>query len=380
MALLYADYTKETTTTTGTGTLTLAGAVTGFQAFSAAFSTGQTVQFSTTDGTNWEVAEGVYTTSGTTLTRATIIASSNSGSAVSWGAGSKTVACVSPAYIFNPVTNFTASSTNWTAPASGILLVTGCGGGGSGGGANNGGNGQGGGGGGGALQQTVLVSVVAGTTYTVTVGAGGGAPGVGTVGNAGSASSFGSLAQFNGASGGMSTRFENSGSAGTIPLMATLGGAGFVGQSGGNVYLPNLTTAQIATCLGSSTVYGSYLGGSIGNGGGGDWQTGSADAANNLGSGSAGNYNCIGSYAGGSGGTSGTGTGGGGGGGGGAGPAGKGGNGGNGGNSPSGAGIIGASASANTGAGGGGGGAPGGGANNGNGGAGGSGFVTIHYV
>ena len=39
----------------------------------------------------------MYTASGTTLTRATILESSNSGSAVNWGAGSKTVFCTNAA-------------------------------------------------------------------------------------------------------------------------------------------------------------------------------------------------------------------------------------------------------------------------------------------
>lgn len=87
----YADRVKETTTTTGTGTLTLAGAAAGFQSFTSGVATGSLVTFCTENGTDWEVAEGIFTASGTTLTRATILASSNSGAAVSWSAGTKNV-------------------------------------------------------------------------------------------------------------------------------------------------------------------------------------------------------------------------------------------------------------------------------------------------
>ncbi len=81
----YADRVQETSSTTGTGTLTLAGATTGYQSFATAFPSGTTnVTFCATDGTNWEVDQGVYTTSGTTLTRATVLASSNGGSKINF--------------------------------------------------------------------------------------------------------------------------------------------------------------------------------------------------------------------------------------------------------------------------------------------------------
>jgi hypothetical protein len=96
MALVLKDRVKETTTTTSTGTYTLAGAVTGYQAFSVV-GDGNTTYYTVTDGTNWEVGIGTYTLSGTTLSRDTILASSNSGNAVSWSAGSKDVFLTYPA-------------------------------------------------------------------------------------------------------------------------------------------------------------------------------------------------------------------------------------------------------------------------------------------
>jgi hypothetical protein len=92
MALVVADRVKETTTTTGTGTVTLAGAETGFQSF-AAVGDGNTTYYAIVDSGagDWEVGLGTYTASGTTLSRDTVISSSNAGSAVSFSAGSKDV-------------------------------------------------------------------------------------------------------------------------------------------------------------------------------------------------------------------------------------------------------------------------------------------------
>ena len=96
MALVLRDRVKETTTTTGTGTITLAGAVAGFQAFSVV-GDGNTTYYVIEDNTNWEIGIGTYTSSGTTLSRDTILESSNSGSAVNWGAGTKNVFVTYPA-------------------------------------------------------------------------------------------------------------------------------------------------------------------------------------------------------------------------------------------------------------------------------------------
>ena len=98
MAFVLADRVQETTTTTGTGTVTLAGAVTGFQSF-AAIGNGNTTFYSIADqaGSQWEVGVGTYTSSGTTLSRDTVLSSSNSGNLVNFSAGTKNVFVTFPA-------------------------------------------------------------------------------------------------------------------------------------------------------------------------------------------------------------------------------------------------------------------------------------------
>jgi hypothetical protein len=92
MALVLADRVQETTTTTGTGTVTLAGASTGFQSFAAIGDGNTTFYCIAGQGTSeWEVGIGTYTSSGTTLARTTVLSSSNSGSLVSFSAGTKSV-------------------------------------------------------------------------------------------------------------------------------------------------------------------------------------------------------------------------------------------------------------------------------------------------
>lgn len=89
MAFAYFDRVKETSATTGTGPLTLAGAVSGFRTFASVYSTSDTMYYTITDqtGANWEVGLGTY--SGTnTLTRTTVLSSSNAGSAVNFTSGS----------------------------------------------------------------------------------------------------------------------------------------------------------------------------------------------------------------------------------------------------------------------------------------------------
>jgi hypothetical protein len=98
MALVIKDRVKETTTTTGTGPLSLGGAESNFVTFSSVLSDGDTTYYGIVDSENtaFEVGLGTYASSGNTLTRTTIFASSNSGSAVNLQAGSKIVFCAYP--------------------------------------------------------------------------------------------------------------------------------------------------------------------------------------------------------------------------------------------------------------------------------------------
>ena len=99
MALVLADRVKETTTTTGTGAVTLAGAVTGFQAFSAGVGNSNTTYYTIQDanGTAWEVGLGTLNAESTTLTRTTVYESSNSDAAITLTSGTHTVFCTYPA-------------------------------------------------------------------------------------------------------------------------------------------------------------------------------------------------------------------------------------------------------------------------------------------
>ena len=95
MALVFKDRVKETTATTGTVTVTLAGASAGFQSFSV-IGDANTTYYTLVSGNNWEVGIGTYTASGTTLSRDTVLESSNAGSKITL-AGTSDVFCTYPA-------------------------------------------------------------------------------------------------------------------------------------------------------------------------------------------------------------------------------------------------------------------------------------------
>lgn len=91
------DRVMEAATTTGTGDFTLAGAYTGYRAFSAVCTVGMTIPYvivrldvNGNETGEWEVGTGIYSASNT-LTRTSVEASSNAGAAVNFSAGNKRV-------------------------------------------------------------------------------------------------------------------------------------------------------------------------------------------------------------------------------------------------------------------------------------------------
>lgn len=100
MALIQADRVKDTTTSTSTGAVTLSGTPpTGFQSFYTGIGDGNSCYYTIADqsGANWEVGIGTYTNSTTSLSRDTVLASSNSGSLVNFTSGTKDVFVTYPA-------------------------------------------------------------------------------------------------------------------------------------------------------------------------------------------------------------------------------------------------------------------------------------------
>ncbi len=105
---LVADRVVETSQTTGTGTLDLDGASTGFRSFVVGIGSGNIAAYVISDGVQWEVGTGVVTSgSPDTLSRTTVIASSNSDNLVSWtndNANERDVFCAPLAAHVHPIT------------------------------------------------------------------------------------------------------------------------------------------------------------------------------------------------------------------------------------------------------------------------------------
>jgi len=94
MSLVLLDRVKQTATTIGTGTITLSGLAVGFQPFSV-LGDGATTYYTIQGDADWEVGIGIY--SSNTLTRDTVLSSSNGGALVNFTKGTKNVFVTLPA-------------------------------------------------------------------------------------------------------------------------------------------------------------------------------------------------------------------------------------------------------------------------------------------
>lgn len=122
MGLVLADRVRVRSQSSGTGTLTLTTTVEGFQSFAAIGDGNETYYGIVDNAGNWEIGRGTYTSSGTTLSRDTVVSSSNAGSKVNFPVGSKTVFCTFPSSLAqtniedgsNILTRVTLDNTNST--------------------------------------------------------------------------------------------------------------------------------------------------------------------------------------------------------------------------------------------------------------------------
>lgn len=126
MPFVKKDRVRETTTTSGTGAITTAGAPGGYQSFSAVMNIGDTCWYGIVmPGSAWETGLGTYSAVNT-ITRTTVLESSNSNALVSFPAGSKDVFICQPASQAQPafpsgtlmLFQQTSAPTYWTKQTS----------------------------------------------------------------------------------------------------------------------------------------------------------------------------------------------------------------------------------------------------------------------
>jgi hypothetical protein len=138
MALVVFDRVKESSNTSGTGTVVLAGSETGYQSFAVVGNGNQTYYtIADQNGPNWEVGIGTYYSGNVSLSRDTILSSSNANAAVSFSNNTKDVFITYPAEesvtigsspnFLNVVANNLTANTvisNGTVNANGRIYTT----------------------------------------------------------------------------------------------------------------------------------------------------------------------------------------------------------------------------------------------------------------
>ena len=126
MAHLILDRVLETTTTTGTGIITLNGNVAGFRAFSL-LGNGNTTDYLIIDEdrNQWEIGIGTYGSSGNTLSRTTVVLSTNSNNAVNFQTGTKYVKITNAASKTITTDNISTYAQPLDADLTAIAALTG---------------------------------------------------------------------------------------------------------------------------------------------------------------------------------------------------------------------------------------------------------------
>lgn len=236
MALILADRVKDTTTTTGTGTVTLSGtAPAGFQNFSV-IGNGNTTYYTIAGGTQWEVGIGTYTSSGTTLSRDTVLSSSNSDALVDFSAGTKDVFVTLPServgVLYTPV-----KTSNYTAKVQdGVQTNTS----------------------GGAFTVTLPASPVTGDQVVVVDSANSWATNNLTIGRNGSTID-GSASDLTCDISGVSVQFVYSGTTWDVYAQVGGAGAGIISVSGGGTGVATLSSGYLVKGNGTSPVTASVV-------------------------------------------------------------------------------------------------------------------------
>ena len=115
MALVLADRVLETTSVAGTGDAALNGAQANYQPFSV-IGNGNTTYYTIVDNTNneWEVGIGTYTLSSNSISRDTVLSSSNGGALVYFPSGDKDI------FLDLPSEEVILSAGDVTGPASAV--------------------------------------------------------------------------------------------------------------------------------------------------------------------------------------------------------------------------------------------------------------------
>ena len=281
----FVNRAKMTTATTGSGTITLGSASSGFQSFAASgVANTNTVTYVIEDGTAWEIGNGVYTSTGTTLSRTLV--SSSTGSLLSLSGSAVVYVAVNAETMTDIYTqlalrteidyqSFTAAGT-WTKPtgisANAVVIVQMWAGGASGGKGNSTNTGAGGGGGGGFTQATYLASALA-ATQAVTVGAGGVSVSASGAGNNGGSSSFSTAIVYGGEAGrqGVSSgsRHGSHGGSWTSSYSDLISYGGGYFPDGGPEIIPDQFGGGTGSGIAGASTFGAYWGG-----GGGKSSTG----------------------------------------------------------------------------------------------------------